>query len=221
MLLLFLRAILVAPLFMVSSALAGTVDRDVPTLPAADQHYLLYMHGGYVEKRGEDGNYQYSVILKELAKADINVIGEVRGSTKFGQYARKIAAGVNTLLDAGVPAQNITVGGHSKGGFLSLIASTMIANPNIRFAIMSACGLESTQFYRPYKKFIKKDAQKLQGNFLVAWEQSDSVAKDCDKALKKSGMPYRNVEMDIGGGHQLFYKPDPVWIKLITDFVRH
>jgi len=176
------------------------------------------MHGGYVERRGGNEDYRFGAILEALAAKGFVVIGEERDPTSIGDYARRIADQVRYLLGAGVPVENITIGGHSKGGFIALVAATRIVKPDIKYAIMSACGLEGTRFRRPYSEFIRKNASKLKGHFLVAWAADDNVANDCDQALDKGGVPYENKVLPAGQGHKLFYAPAPVWIDLLAAF---
>ncbi|MBT6095795.1 MAG: hypothetical protein HOK06_02355 [Rhodospirillaceae bacterium] len=198
--------------------MAGEVLNTPPSSPDPTKTYLFYMHGRYIEKRGPDADYRYASILEALAKKDLIVIGEVRGDTAFGKYAAKIVSQARSLLEAGVPVSNITVAGHSKGGFISLIVSTRLGESSIKYGVMAACGVEGTGFRRPYQRFIRKDAHRAKGRFLVAWEQGDTEAGKCDAALDKAGVEYHNEVLTVGGGHRLFYEPEPTWIKLLADF---
>lgn len=189
-----------------------------PSSPDPAKTYLFYMHGGYVEKHGANGDYRYGDVLEALAGKGLVVIGEARSSGNPGRYARTIVEQVQGLLDAGVPATNITVAGHSKGGFISLLASTRIGNSAIKYGIMAACGQQGTPFHKTYRRFIKKDAKRAKGKFLVAWEEGDNVAGNCDQALDKAGADYRNEVLSVGGGHRLFYQPEATWIELLTSF---
>jgi len=210
----------VTTVFHTAVSQAGSVGSVVPTNPDTTQHYLFYMHGGYVEKRGADGDYRYNDILQALSEQNLNVIGEARGPTRLSDYALKIKTQVQSLISAGVPADHITVAGHSKGGMLTLYAAAAIDNPEVRYAIFAACGLPNTRFQKPYQRFVRSTAENLKGKFLVAWEASDDVAKDCDKAFRKARVSAHNVELTTGGGHRLFYKPDPAWIDMLAGFAQ-
>jgi hypothetical protein len=99
-----------------ASAMAGTVARDVPDAIDANAKYLCYMHGLAIGQGGQRArSYEYSAILKALAERGFVVIGEEHSRVTNDVYAKQVASQVRRLLAAGVPAQNITVAGHSKG----------------------------------------------------------------------------------------------------------
>ena len=207
-----------AMMLMPVAALAGAVSEAPPSSPDPAAKYLFYMHGLYVEKHGPNSDYHYADVLQALADKGLEVIGEARGPSNPGAYARKVAGEVQALLDAGVPARNITVAGHSKGGFISLLAASFVQNTEIKYGIMAACGLEGTPFRRNYRKFTNNRASEMKGRFLVVWEQGDDVAGPCDEALDASGAEYRNEILNVGGGHRLFYQPEATWIDLLSGY---
>lgn len=213
-----LAAALLAGTFGGSPAGAGEVLSAAPRSPDASARYLFYMHGGYPEKKGGNADYRYNAILSTLADKGFVVIGEVRGQTRPGQYAKAIAGQVRGLLNAGVPVANITVAGHSKGGFMTLLSSIEIGNPSMKFAVMAACGLPGTSFNRTYAKFTKRAAKRMQGRFLVAWAEDDDVAGACDKAMNRAGVRFENKVLPAGRGHRLFYTPEAVWIDVLVGF---
>jgi len=200
------------------SAEAGRVEPSPPADPDPNARYMFFMHGGYVEQHGLGRDYEYEAILRALADKGFVVIGEARGPTKFGAYARGIADQVETLLDAGVPAGHITVAGHSKGGFLALMAASFIRRGKIKFGILAACGLDGTPYRRNYLRFFERRAKKIKGRFLVMWEAGDVDTGHCDEALAAAGAPHRNLVLKVGGGHQLFYTPRAAWIDPLAAF---
>jgi hypothetical protein len=36
--------------------------------------------------------------------------------------------------------------------------------------------------------------------------------------MGKAGVDFRNIVFETGSGHQLFYKPEPVWIGPLAEF---
>jgi len=86
------------------------------------------------KKNGPDGDCKYNDILKAFADKGFVVISEVRtGKIVPCTYAQKVVKQVRTLLDSGVPPQNITVGGHSKGGVITLCVASELGNPKVSF----------------------------------------------------------------------------------------
>src|SRR5436190_2181646 len=107
---------------------------DVPATVDPGAKYLFYMHGLAIERGGRRAeSYNYSGILKELANRGFVVIGEERSAVRSDVYAEKVGAQVKRLLAAGVPAKNITVAGHSKGGMISMLVMTTLAEPDIAY----------------------------------------------------------------------------------------
>jgi hypothetical protein len=201
-------------------ALAGEVLEKPPTTPDPASRYMFYMHGRYVEERGSDNVYKYDAILRELADKGFTVVGEARGQVDLGDYARLVAGQMTAMISAGVPAGNITVAGHSRGGFIALLAASFVGNPDVRYGILAACGLEGTRFRKAYRRLLKKSAEAIKGKFLVMWEQGDEDAGHCDEVLEKAGAPYRNVKLTVGGGHRIFYKPEASWLGPLVTFAK-
>ncbi|MEP4380231.1 MAG: hypothetical protein ABJ215_11125 [Alphaproteobacteria bacterium] len=197
---------------------AGEVLRKPPEQPDPTAKYLFYMRGRHVERAGAHGESNYPGALDALADKGLIVIGEVRLDTNPGQYARKIAAQVNGMLQAGVPARNITVSGFSRGGFMTLLTSSFVENDGIKYAVMAGCGAKGTEFRRSYEQFSKRRAKLMRGHFFVAWDRTDTSAGDCDLALNAADAVYRNQVYNAGAGHRLFYKPHPLWIDPLAAF---
>ncbi|MGB5707197.1 MAG: hypothetical protein WBM41_10205 [Arenicellales bacterium] len=212
-------AILMCALVLFVPAHARDEDRSFPDTIDPSKHYMFYMHGNYVEKNGPHKKYKYYEILEALEAKGFAVIGEARGKTNMAEYAKMVTGQVKRLLKAGVPADNITVAGHSRGGFISMQVASNLMKGKIRFGALAACGLKGTGFFKQYKGLIEKRAAKMKGNFLVMWEQSDDVAGNCDKAMNKAGgVKYTNLELTVGGGHELFYEPKASWIDPLAAF---
>ncbi|HVR29020.1 MAG TPA: hypothetical protein VMS86_05740 [Thermoanaerobaculia bacterium] len=77
---------------------------------AADEPYLIYLHGRIVEEQGvrpthpRFGVYEYEAILARLAEGGLQVTSEVRPpNTDPIEYAQTVAGQVQSWIDAGVP----------------------------------------------------------------------------------------------------------------------
>ena len=177
------------------------------------------MHGFAIEKGGPRAkSYDYSGILRELADRGFVVIGEERSRVKNEEYAEKIAGQVRKLLAAGVPARNITVGGHSKGGMITMLVMPILADPDIAYVDFAGCGREGSGF-EGYLQFAKHGASKARGHLLSAYDRSDRIAGSCKLALDKmTNATVTERVLDIGGGHELFYTPTPEWLNILQEW---
>lgn len=197
---------------------AGEVLDAPPTAPAASAKYLFYMHGRNIERHGASSAHQYGAVRNALADKGLVVIGEVRSDTNPRDYSGKIAEQVNALLNAGVPEKNITVAGFSRGGFMTMLIANRLQNEHIKFAVLAGCGLKGTEYRRSYERFLKRGAKRMRGRFLVAWDSDDEKAGTCNRAMDKARVDYRNLELKTGSGHELFFKPDAVWLNPLGKF---
>ena len=90
--------------------------------------------------------YKYEAILERLTSFGFTVISEQRTKNTDGmKYAERVADQVRELLNADVPAKNITVVGASKGGWITIAASNYLANKELNFVVMGVCDPENIQ----------------------------------------------------------------------------
>lgn len=195
---------------------AGTVQKDVPSVVDPNARYLFYMHGVAIEQGGPRAkSYDYSWILNELARRGFVVIGEERSRVRNDVYAQKVAGQVRKLLSAGVPAKNITVAGHSKGGMITMLVMTMLPHPDIAYVNFAGCGREGSGF-EGYLQFAKQRGAMARGRLLSAYDRTDQIAGSCKPALDKmTNAVVTERELDIGGGHELFYSPKSEWVDIL------
>lgn len=197
-----------AVLALSTSALAGTVEREVPDAIDRNARYLFYMHGFAIEQGGARArDYDYFGILKELAKRGFVVIGEERSRVRNSEYAGKVAGQVRTLLAAGVPAGSLTVAGHSKGGMITMLVMAMLANPEISYVNFAGCGRKGSGF-EGYLQFAQHRASMSRGKLLSAYDRSDKVAGSCKAALDEMSQAVVTERvLDIGGATSCFTNP--------------
>lgn len=199
---------------------AGEVLTGPPDNPDTSAKYIFYMHGRYVENHGAWDKYEIFAIHKSLASKGLTVIGDVRSGTDPGAYSRTIVRQVRGLLRSGVPARNITIAGHSKGGLITMLVASQLQKSSIKFGILAGCGVKGSEFRRPFEKFIARGARKMRGRFLVAWDADDDIAGECDLAMRKAQVRYSNLVFHTGKGHELFYRPQAAWIVPLAEFAR-
>ncbi len=141
--------------------------------PAAK--YLFYLHGKIIEDQGipavspDFGEYQYEAILEKFANHGFAVISEQRPKNTNGmEYANKVARQVTALLDAGIPAKNITVVGASKGAGISIEVSHLLENEEVNFVIMAICHPDNVAEFA-------RNGTSLYGNVLSIYDFVDRI----------------------------------------------
>lgn len=177
--------------------------------------YLLFFHNYYVETKGTDGDCKYYDILKTFADKGFTVISEIRPKdASVIEYANKGAANVQKLIDAGVPQENITVAGHSKGGVIAIRIASLLEKPKVNYAIMAGCGIKALEKAYP-------DFSKLKGNFLSIYAASDQVAGSCSAPFSQAKeITAKEITLESAAGHQLFFKPADLWVEPVVSWVK-
>jgi hypothetical protein len=191
-------------------------DYAFPDVTDPARQYLFYLHGKIIEDQGFPaidpvyGEYEYGQILEKLAGNGFEVISEQRPkNTDSGEYAGRVAGQVTALLKAGVPANNITIVGASKGAGITILASDLLKNKEINFVIMAICDPATVEELRQNHLF-------LYGNVLSIFDSSDQLAGSCQELFSSSegkGINrYDEIILNVGTGHGILYKPLDEWI---------
>jgi hypothetical protein len=194
-----------------SSGLRSSIDPSV--------RYFFFIHNYYVEKNGPERDCRYNDILKAFADRGFVVISEVRtGKIVPCTYAQKVVKQVRNLLDSGVPPRNITVGGHSKGGVITLCVASQLENPEVNFVVMAGCEIASVE-----KSNMYPDFKKLKGRILSLYASSDSIAGSCEKAFSmvSGGFSGSEIKLKSDAGHRLFFAPEEIWIEPVINWINN
>lgn len=173
--------------------------------------YLFYI-SGYIVAEGNTrptsphfSIYEYEKILESFKERGFVVISEARRQSREIQpYAAKVASQVKQLLDAGVPAKNITVVGASQGSWIAMLVSTYAANRDLNFVFIAACAADNG--------LLK--LTNLHGNVLFISERTDkpgSCQRFRDDA--KGINDYNSIEVNTGLKHGFLYRPLKEWIE--------
>ena len=209
-------------------ATADLVVQTVPESPDPTTRYLFYLHGAGMYKGASNaviGAYRSTV--RALSKQGFVVVSEARkkgGIKKFPQdhekYARKIAKEVKKLLDAGVPARNITVSGYSRGGIITLITSGVISNSDVNFGVMAGCISATGDYKKAVPTIQERYSPKLKGSFLSFYDTGDKHFGSCEDYFSKAsdGLAYDEIALSTGMGHFTFYAPREEWLRPLTDW---
>jgi predicted esterase len=201
---------------------AVTSFADVPTygIPStinASSKFLFFFHNYYVETKGPDGDCKYFDILKAFTDKGYVVISEVRPKdAPVVEYAKKATSGIQMLLDAGVPPENITVAGHSKGAVIALQVASLLEKPKVNYVIMAGCGIKGLENAYP-------DSARLKGQFLSVYASSDKVAGSCSALFlqAKLNASSKEITLESPAGHQLFFKPTDVWLEPVSSWLKN
>ena len=179
------------------------------------KRYIFYLHGKIIEDQGipavsaEYGEYQYESILENLASHGFTIISEQRQKNiDIMKYAERVAGQVTELLDAGVPAKNITVVGASKGAAITIAISDMLANQGVNYVLMGTCDSETVQLYKQKNIY-------LYGNVLTIRDAADEFSGSCQELFIFSEgkiAQHEELVLNIGTGHGILYKPLDEWI---------
>jgi len=203
-------------LAIISTGNSQAIFPDIPDKIDTKAKFLFYLHGRIVEIKGIRptspiyGVYEYEKIVEALKNRGFIVISEARArNTHAGQYAQKVVSQVNRLLEAGVPASNITVVGASKGAFIAMIVSTMLQNKEINFVFLAGCS-----------DSIRKFDLNFSGNILSIYDEKDQLVGSCQNYFKQSIGINRQKEimLKIGTGHGIVYKPLKEWIDPVVQW---
>lgn len=196
-----------------SAVLTGLPEKIDPA-----GHYLFYLHGQIVEDQGprpehpELGIYEYETIRDTLASRGLTVISEARpAGTDVWTYAHKVKGQVERLLAAGVKPERVTVAGHSKGGAIAILVSSLLQNDRLNYVFLACCG----------DWMIANPRVDLRGRILSIYDVGDEFAFPCRRAFEHAGRPLdaREIEIDTGWGHGAFYRPMAVWLEPMIEWM--
>lgn len=168
---------------------------------AADK-YLFYVHGCCV-KNGDDPKVKdYETIVQKLRDSGYTVEYELRtadvgdNNAAVQAYAAGIADKVNALLAKGTPPRNITVAGYSLGSMTSMVASGLIANPEVNFVLLAGCPASASIR-------VSIDYAKVKGRILSVTDKGDDKFGSCDGRFPRDNV-FKEVVIDSGKGHAAF-----------------
>jgi len=206
-----------------ASAPIDLTEYEFPNSIDPAKQYLFYLHGKIIEDQGipaispEFGEYEYVAILEKLREHGFVVISEQRVRNTDGEkYARKITAQITNLLEAGVPGQNITVVGASKGAGIAIYVSHFLGNEDVNFVIMAICHPDEVEHLKQNRIF-------LYGNVLSMYDFADDSAGSCEELFSLSAdngglSRHKEIVLIVGTGHGVLYKPLDEWILPAVDW---
>jgi hypothetical protein len=186
--------------------------------------YLFYLHGKIIEDQGipaispDYGEYEYEAILEKLASYGFIVISEQRPkNADRTKYAERVVRQLTELLNAGVPAKNITVIGASKGAGIAMVIFYLLKNQEVNFVVMGTCDPDTVAS-------LKQNDMFLYGNVLAIRDSVDELSGSCQELFAFSegkGLARREeIVLHIGTGHGILYKALDEWIVPAVEWTR-
>ena len=211
--------------FIISTSFAQNIYNCIPGKVDPSKKYIFYLHGRIIEEHGirpvsvKYGVYEYEKILKSLAVSGIDVISEPRPkNTDALVYAKKIVAQIDTLLQEGVPARNITTIGASKGAGIAVFVSNLIKNSKLKFVLIAICNDEMAKYWN-------ENGIKLWGKVLYIYDDADEIAGSCKNYLvnlRSEGLTeYEEIEVKLGLGHGLLFSPLKEWVQPALEWAKN
>ena len=185
------------------------------------QRYMFYLHGKIIEDQGipaispDYGEYEYEAILKTLRGHGFTVISEQRPKdTDSFAYAKRVRKQVEVLIEAGVPAGNITVVGASKGAAITILVSHLLQNNEVNFVLLGACHPDTVDE-------LMQDQVRLVGNVLSIYDSVDQYAGSCQEFFSFSALSTSDeIVLEIGTGHGILYQPLDEWVIPTTEWAK-
>lgn len=197
-------------------AVAALLTAPAPAPPPA--RYVVYLHGRIIEEEGRRptspafGTYEYDAILDTLRGAGFVVLSEQRpAGTSSDTFATRVVTQVDSLIHAGVAPAAITVVGFSKGGWIAILASSRLRQPEVSYVFLGACG-----------PWAFEPTLHVTGRVLSLYERSDSLGVSCAPmfAHRAAGTRTRELRLDTGLRHGAFFRPDDAWLRPVIAWAR-
>lgn len=138
--------------------------------------------------------------------------------------SQEIAQQVEKLLASGLPPENITVSGFSRGGTMSLVVSTLVKNPRINYVILAGCcgNHPNPAISSHAKDSILPLMSGLQGRFLSIQDIGDDQCQTCEKEFEMAVpevIDAREIKINTGLGHGAFWTIREEWFDVMISWL--
>lgn len=187
---------------------------------AATPRYLFFLHNAYLEMFGaesahkEYGKVEYIQVLDYFRKQGFTVMSEIRQRGTDGEaYAAKVAKQVDSLLRNGAMAEDITVVGTSKGGYIAQLVCGRVKNPRVSYVFIGSCNGQQGI-----------DGVVYAGRVLSIFERSDDIGRSCaglQGGEQNRLTEYREIELNTGLKHGFLFKASEEWMEPAAKWARH
>jgi hypothetical protein len=190
-----------------------------PTQINANDKYVFYAHGLIVEgenqtpEHPEYGIYDFPSIKEKLFElGGFNLIAHHRPKdTDVDKYVELFTSWVNSLLESGVLASNITLIGFSRGRHLTALTAGRFNSHEINTVLMAGCANGDMVFEPPIK---------ISGRLLSIYETTDTLGS-CHKLASRSNLTsFDEHFITTGLKHGAFYTPLEAWLRHIREWIQ-
>lgn len=198
------------------------VPEGKPPFPA-----VVLNHGVLIDQRGlaaaKERGYDPEALCEAYAKDGYLAMLPIRRSDEsdLKAHLREVMAAVGAVrARPDVDRSRVTLGGHSRGGLLSLMAAIRGA-PVRSYMLFAPAPGGHGKFARLLGAVGRIDAP-----MLVMVERSDKfreITETVDRleeAFRAAGTPHKVIRYDRGGGHDLFFAPNYYWPDMMS-FLRN
>ncbi len=194
-----------------------------PQEPDMQTRHIIYLHGQIVEDQGlpavseRYGEYRFDKIVRAFEEAGFEVDAPLReAGADPDASASDVIELISEILDRGVPPENITIVGASKGAYIASLVSNQMTGPRMRYVLLAGCsdGVVETM--------LAGEAQ-FHGDVLAIRDSSDTqIAGSCDGVAEGSPSlhSYKEIVTETGLEHGLIYGPHPAWLQPALAFAR-
>lgn len=183
--------------------------------------FVFFLHNAFLESHNLDelhpeyGRAAYLEIIKAYEKEGLTVISEKRPSnTVVRSYAVKVNKQIDSLINAGVSPNNITVIGTSKGGYIAQQVSTMANNSNLNFVFIAS-----------YRTSDLEDFPEINycGNVLTIYEKTDIYGISALPRKETSTcnlVNFKEIALNTGLRHGFLFRPMKEWINPSVEWAK-
>ncbi|MEM1328427.1 MAG: hypothetical protein AAGI23_20905 [Bacteroidota bacterium] len=173
------------------------------------ERHIFYLHGRIIEQQGIDavhevyGKYDYQAIIDSLETLDAVIHATVRpADINFHTFCTQTVSEIQQLIDSGIPPENISVIGASKGGVMAMYISHLTPHL-INYVFLGANN----------RAIERENDWKLNGRVLGIYEQSDDLANRHYKVWEtiSPNVIIEELKINTGLGHGFLYRPINEW----------
>lgn len=198
---------------------AGAQLAEPPADPKPDAKYVFYLHGAGVEENPQKAKENWRANAKAFEGKGFIVVAEQRSAnTSIRDYAKKISDWTKVLVAKGVPPENVTVIGFSKGGVIALSVANWNQAPSMNYVILAGCAGERRA---DLQKVQQAAAARLKGRMLSIYDGGDPEFGTCQPLFDAAGAGVKGAErkLETGRGHQAFAFADKSWFDPVAEFI--
>jgi len=189
------------------------------SLGSARAEHVFYVHDCCIKDANDPKAAAYEAVVEAMRREGFTVAFDLKtgaagdGETGTQRKAAAIADQVLALMAGGEFAENITVVGHGSGATAALIASGLIANRRVNYALLGGC---------PRNPAPAVDYAKVMGRFLSITDTQDRESGSC-QGLMREDVFYKESSVSSPEGGSLFLRTDEEslrqWRDPIVSFV--